>query len=492
MSRDRTPAEKRLDVIHSDILPWVTKVFARHDMRSAVMSVAQFWADEADDAVHAGVDFSARETPPWPHRCMALDDELEVDPADREICSDCEDIGWPPFDDNGEAIPTFQACCREGASEGSPETYAPYAIFRKPEGEPVSVEIVGGPIRAWLDDPISVRRFRAHRERHLALLSLVHATPDDDAPRHVLADALLAENDPRGHYLALALAGESEEERRSLERRHGVEWLGPLATITSLEHVRFGRGFPSSLAVHIDTSHDPEEVELASEWATIEELTFLPQSLQRISPKMTALRSVGPLRESGLVSLREHAATLPSLEHVAIVLESARSALVAASAFAALPHLRRLTITSELGDVEPEDDASFAAPASIPAAVVAPLLTTPKRLDTIAIGTLGPRSIADWLRAPFCPEVITFSGLSPIGLPRGPSLRVLGVRGSTRAELSVPSFGGVGLEVVARSIRALPEAVPVTFRRTRWFSPRPSDLARLSRLANRSIGEATS
>ena len=64
-----------------------------------------------------------------------------------------------------------------------------------------------------------------------ALFAAVYAEPDSDAPRAVLGDALLADDDPRGELIQLQLAaprGKQTAARvRTLLRYHGVAWASP-------------------------------------------------------------------------------------------------------------------------------------------------------------------------------------------------------------------------------------------------------------------------
>ena len=72
------------------------------------------------------------------------------------------------------------------------------------------------------------------------------AKPDDDAPRAVLADALLEREDPRGELIALQLRpelGEAETKRvAALLRKHEKQWLGELHRITKLRVQRLDDG----------------------------------------------------------------------------------------------------------------------------------------------------------------------------------------------------------------------------------------------------------
>jgi uncharacterized protein (TIGR02996 family) len=70
-----------------------------------------------------------------------------------------------------------------------------------------------------------------------ALWREVHASPDDDAPLSVLADALQLAGDPRGELISLQLPGAGDEAARAARRRTliascGAAWLGRLASVT--------------------------------------------------------------------------------------------------------------------------------------------------------------------------------------------------------------------------------------------------------------------
>jgi len=87
------------------------------------------------------------------------------------------------------------------------------------------------------------------------LFGEVYARPHDDAVRAVLADALLADGDPRGELIALqldlAIAGRANDRKLDrvdeLLRTHGKAWLGEFAAIQY--SARFTRGFVSELAL---------------------------------------------------------------------------------------------------------------------------------------------------------------------------------------------------------------------------------------------------
>ncbi|MFZ5446105.1 MAG: TIGR02996 domain-containing protein [Myxococcota bacterium] len=76
------------------------------------------------------------------------------------------------------------------------------------------------------------------------LLAAILARPDDDGPRLVLADLLLEAGDPRGEFIQLQCAGETERSSELL-REHGARWLGELSP--EVARVEFSRGFVSSI-----------------------------------------------------------------------------------------------------------------------------------------------------------------------------------------------------------------------------------------------------
>ncbi len=83
----------------------------------------------------------------------------------------------------------------------------------------------------------------AHREVG-QLFDECLARPDDNAPRAVLADALLEREDPRGELITLQLRGdlgEPEQKRvAALLRQNEKRWLGDLARVTKLRVWRGG------------------------------------------------------------------------------------------------------------------------------------------------------------------------------------------------------------------------------------------------------------
>lgn len=513
-----TPPALRAKILDEDFVPYVKDVFAKDPkLRSAMLTVAQYWADEADDAVHATVLFSQRSTPIWPHPCRWDDDDREGPSFDpTEVCSSCgERLGWMPFDDNGGAIPAFQSCCREDASQESTtsEAYLPYAVARRADDGGVSVEIVGGPVRGWLDTaeegtppaPAPPR----HDAQTEALLAHVYDARDDDGPRQVLADHLQHHGDPRGEYVALALAahapsrrGEIDARARELLARHARAWLGPIADVAALERVVFDRGFVRGVAVHLADAAVAERVLAAPEWGTVEELRFLPQSVQALSRAMRSLRDVGPLDAAGLEALLATGRSLP-IERAHVVL--ADDAMARRLDALDLPSLRALVVgTTRSGPgttmrrmrnpfTGQEMDVPMDSPsaADLSPSVLAPLLRARAfaRLEELVLVSVAPSTVSAWLSRPADarPRSIAFTGASPTFEPAG--FRVCVREGV--ASIDMPSFGEVDVDALAGVLRALPSGVRAVMRATRWYEPTPADAEFVARAAARPVDLAS-
>jgi uncharacterized protein (TIGR02996 family) len=89
---------------------------------------------------------------------------------------------------------------------------------------------------------------RVSRTDMKALFEAVYTSPDSDAPRHILADALQETGDPRGEFIALQLAeaaspatAGSVARADELLATHHKTWLGPLHSV--VYRARFRRGF---------------------------------------------------------------------------------------------------------------------------------------------------------------------------------------------------------------------------------------------------------
>ncbi len=157
-------AELREKIINSEILPTIKVVFDKYpQLQSAMLLVAQYWNDEANDAVHYTVIFSVLPTPAWGREFLETDydDDDPVNlsglPSLYEIYDSIEDFclfesGEYCWENNGNAVPTFAAYCKEGCHQlmDDLDSYTPYAVFRRKEEE-IEIEVVGNMLRPWLD-----------------------------------------------------------------------------------------------------------------------------------------------------------------------------------------------------------------------------------------------------------------------------------------------------------------------------------------------------
>ncbi len=341
-----------LDSALRDLERYAKKLFvAKPEIRSVMMGVAQYWSDEADDAVHAFAVASERSTPLWPHLCSetSWSDDEPPEPIAGEICESCtSDMGYFPCDDNGSSIPVFEPYCHEHGSqeESMAENYTPFAVARRTD-DGIAIEFVGTlhrPDRQLLDQRernTAMRSARPLDARAKTLLLQVFVAARDDAPRRVLADYLIEQDDPRGEYISLALSEldqEGRERRDALLEEHRWSWLQPLGAVIPKAHARFERGLLASADVEVGLD-DLAVVENAIGWGAIEKLHFLPGSVHFVSPVMRALREVGPLGSEGLAKLVK--GTQWAIEHlrVALATQADEEQLIAAR----LPKLKHLS-----------------------------------------------------------------------------------------------------------------------------------------------------
>ena len=332
-----------LDGALRDLERYAQKLFvAKPQLRSAMLSVAQYWNDEADDAVHAFLVASERSTPLWPHICAESSwNEDNPESVAGELCRSCgSGLGYFPYDSNGSSIPVFAPYCNfDGSQEESrADNYTPLAVARR-TGDGVAVELVGTlhrPESQMLEAgerEAAKQRAKPFDARATELFLEVCANAADDGPRRVLADYLIERDDPRGEYLSLSLSEldrEGRERRDALLEEHRWSWLHPLGSVIPRAHARFERGLLVSadvylsLEAHTDAFSYPSAlhsalaaVESALVWGSVETLHFLHGSEQFVFPAMRALREVGPLGSEGLARL---ATGTWMIEHLRVLL----------------------------------------------------------------------------------------------------------------------------------------------------------------------------
>ena len=186
----------RQEMLDGVIRPVVTQTFELFDdMQSAVLLVAQYWNDEADDAVHAQICYSLSPNPDidaylaetiriddkekandqepshsisqeqeriwiasqWLIEGMAAQEKLLGHWNDADIFRLQDELSLPrQWPNDHEAVPYFAAFCSEGAHQDAPigRAYTPYAIFKRTNSKAVpemDTWIIGKMLRPWLD-----------------------------------------------------------------------------------------------------------------------------------------------------------------------------------------------------------------------------------------------------------------------------------------------------------------------------------------------------
>ncbi len=170
---------RRKEYMETVVKPMVEHIFKMYPkLNGAVLKVAQYWCDEARDAVHGKLGFSLYRNPDieaWINRLHKLwtDPKLSMTPIEEWFLEgektiqladikfdawgepDIEDLIFNQFgwSDNGNAIPLFAAFCKEGGDQcfSPKENYLPYAIFKRDESNQIETQVVGKMIRPWLD-----------------------------------------------------------------------------------------------------------------------------------------------------------------------------------------------------------------------------------------------------------------------------------------------------------------------------------------------------
>jgi hypothetical protein len=146
-------------------LPQVKPIFAKYEqIQSAMLVVAQYWSDDAQDAVHYRLVLSVLSTPSFPIKlegCYCDPVNLPDLPSHHEILSSVYDKRLVIEEDNsywyenGIAIPAFSAFCKEDCHQDMEnlDAYSPYAILRRKltAKDGIEIEVVGEMLRPWLD-----------------------------------------------------------------------------------------------------------------------------------------------------------------------------------------------------------------------------------------------------------------------------------------------------------------------------------------------------
>lgn len=151
-------AAGRAAYLQRRVLPVVSQQFAEMPvLRSAVLMVAQYYDDNADDEVHLQLVWSELDRPDTTTECARYQnlgrpgrpaDPVNLPSVDALTFRD--DL-WPGPDD-GDPVPLFAAYCVEGADQNDEDLthWRPYAVFRR-SGNGITVDTVGLLARPWLD-----------------------------------------------------------------------------------------------------------------------------------------------------------------------------------------------------------------------------------------------------------------------------------------------------------------------------------------------------
>lgn len=143
----------RAQLLETAILPELRIYFSEFpSLKSAFLLVAQYWNDEAHDAVHSSIIYS--ELPRPVVGGNGVHDEANFPTINRESFYEFEGAyevmnNW---DSNGIAISAFSCYCKEHCDQEMDylEAYSPYALFTR-NGDDITVEVVGKILRPWLD-----------------------------------------------------------------------------------------------------------------------------------------------------------------------------------------------------------------------------------------------------------------------------------------------------------------------------------------------------
>ncbi|WP_342377811.1 TIGR02996 domain-containing protein [Myxococcus stipitatus] len=183
------------------------------------------------------------------------------------------------------------------------------------------------------------------------LFARVHAAPEDDEARKVLADVLLEQGDPLGEFIMLQCSSTPDEARiATLLDAHRARWQAPLGPHVERGLIRFERGFPVAVqlehAASVPFAHCFTAPEPA--WSTVEELALDGSShyekLWAAMLNAPALRNVKTLlRASGPTVGALKAPRESALQRVELSSTEGEGVL---ETLEALPRLRWLKVTT--------------------------------------------------------------------------------------------------------------------------------------------------
>ena len=123
-----------------------------------------------------------------------------------------------------------------------------------------------------LEELAARARARETREERRVeeLLQAVYASPDDDGPRLVCADAWMEMGDLRGEFVALQIRGDEDSLARSeaLLLAHKRRWLGPILDVLARPPI-FERGFLARCEIDLRRPDRVRDLAERPEWRTV-------------------------------------------------------------------------------------------------------------------------------------------------------------------------------------------------------------------------------
>ena len=233
--------------------------------------------DAAFVAVLKEVPYRATSTKPFWTRLFALMDELR-DPAQLARIEAIDFAGVAAT--MAEWLRMKQGKLLVSLKQKLPTESEPRPIFDE------LAAVIGGQHAAGAADRESIEQ----------LFQSVYEHPHDDAPRTVLADALIERNDPRGELISVQLRLAHEPTDRALKTRekelldaHAKGWLGELAPILMAD-VRFERGFLSECKIDNSKLDRVQKLVGHPAWSTVRALEG--SALIALDPVMRSLEKL--------------------------------------------------------------------------------------------------------------------------------------------------------------------------------------------------------
>ena len=203
--------ELRDRYIRLTVEPTIRWVFSKFPhVQSVTIRVAQYWDDEAADAVHADLVFSELETP-----SLNRDEEQNFTVAPvlereapwswwkyKDLDTGEYDHDMDRWSDNWIAIPLFAAWCDEGMTQemDRDEAYSPYATYRKTDAGvqrelyPMVRDYIDGVEPEWSDGEHNV-----FNELRKLVAEVPPSIIGEDIPLGPLTDEVRRQIDVCGH-----------------------------------------------------------------------------------------------------------------------------------------------------------------------------------------------------------------------------------------------------------------------------------------------------